>query len=121
MDDFSGKLFWNAVSRILAETVVALEELQERYACHRLTSKQAQAKIKVIMERLTPHYSVDYWQEFSERYSDENDFIGNNFDCEYYHAAWFGFPSACGVFMDHTDGSRDCRSSMVLCSVAFGK
>ena len=85
MDDFSGKLFWNDVSRILAETVVALEELQERYACHRLTSKQAQAKIKVIMERLTLHYSVDYWQEFSERYSDENDFIGNNFDCEYYH------------------------------------
>ena len=85
MDDFSGKLFWNDVSRILAETVVALEELQERYACHRLTSKQAQAKIKVIMERLTSHCSVDCWQEFSERYSDENDFIGNNFDCEYYH------------------------------------
>ena len=84
MDDFSGKLFWNDVSRILAETVVALEELQERYACHRLTSKQAQAKIKVIMERLTSHCSVDCWQEFSERYSDENDFIGNNFDLEYY-------------------------------------
>ena len=85
MDDFSGKLFWNDVSRILAETVVALEELQERYACHRLTSKQAQAKIKVIMERLTSHCSVDCWQEFSERYSDEDYFIGNNFDCEYYH------------------------------------
>ncbi len=81
MDDFSGKLFWNDVSRILAETVVALEELQERYACHRLTSKQAQAKIKVIMERLTSHCSVDYWQEFSD---DENDFIGNNFDLQYY-------------------------------------
>ena len=81
MDDFSGKLFWNDVSRILAETVVALEELQERYACHRLTSKQAQAKIKVIMERLTSHCSVDYWQEFSD---DENDFIENNFDLQYY-------------------------------------
>ena len=85
MDDFSGKVFWDDVSRILAETLIAFEELQERYACHRLSSKQAQTKIKVIMERLTPHYSVDYWQDFYQRYPEENCFIDNNFDCEYYH------------------------------------
>ena len=37
------------------------------------------------MEWLTPHYSVDYWQEFSQKYPEENCFIDNNFDCEYYH------------------------------------
>lgn len=84
MEDFSGKVFWNDESRILAETVVALEELQERYAYHLLTSKQAQTKIKVIMERLQPHHLINYWEEFSERYPDENCFSENNFNCEYY-------------------------------------
>ena len=60
-------LSWDDQSRKFAETVVALEELQERYACHRLSSKEAQSKIKIIMERLQPYDDFGYWKEFSEK------------------------------------------------------
>ena len=83
MVDFYEHIFWDNESRILTESVLLLEELQERYACHRLTSKETLSKIKAIKEKLS-NYFVDYWQEFSERYFDDNCFIENNFDEEFY-------------------------------------
>ena len=43
------------------------------------------------------------------------------FSCQYHYAAWFGFSSAYGIFMDHTDGRRDRCHTMLLCSMAIGK
>ena len=82
MDDY---IFWDDESRILAETVVCLEELQERYACHRLTTEQTQSKVKIIMKKLIDYHCSEYWKEFSEKYDEEGYFIENDgFDCEYY-------------------------------------
>ena len=68
----------------IVKTVIALEELQERYAFHRLTSKQALSKLKVIMERFNQQHFDNYWQEFSKSYSDEDCFTENNFNCAFY-------------------------------------
>lgn len=83
MVDYYEEIFWDNNSRILAESILELEELQERYACHRLTSKEAFSKIIAIKEKLSGNF-VDYWEEFSERYFDDSCFTENNFDEEYY-------------------------------------